>query len=303
MHQVNLSGIDLNLLPPLLALLLRQNVTHAASDTGMSQPAMSRALARLRHLLNDPLLVRGQKGLMRSPRGEALLPVVRTAIADLAGVFQPDRFDPKTIKRTIRFASSDVQTILFAPRLHALMRREAPNLDLRFETYGRDVTKRIEDGRLDFAFALSSTPLPSGATSFDIVEDHLALVMRRGHPLAKHNWTLKDYARVDHVSVSLTDDGISDLDAMLARAKITRRIALSTPHFMAALAAVGSSDAITTVSRRLAERFKSPFKLELRDPPFKPFTMTTTLVTSSIRASDPALLWIVECMRRVASEK
>ena len=301
MHKMNLSGIDLNLLPPLQALLLRKNVTHAASDTGMSQPAMSRALARLRHLLNDQLLVRGHKGLMRTPRGEALLPIVNAALADLAGVFQPDHFDPKTLKRTIRFASSDVQTILFAPRLHALIRNAAPHIDLRFEPYGRDVAKRIKDGRIDFAFALSTTPLPAGATSFDIIEDQLALVMRRGHPLAKHNWTLKDYARVDHVSVSLTDDGISDLDAMLARAKVTRRVALSTPHFMAALAAVGSSDAVTTISRRLAERFQSTLKLELHDPPFKPFHITTTLVTSSVLASDPALLWVVECVRKAAS--
>ena len=87
---------------------------------------------------------------------------------------------------------------------------------------------------------------------------------------------------------------------MLARAKVTRRVALSTPHFMAALAAVGSSDAVTTISRRLAERFQSTLKLELHDPPFKPFHITTTLVTSSVQASDPALLWVVECVRKAA---
>lgn len=300
MHQVNLSGIDLNLLPPLQALLLRKNVTHAAFDVGMSQPAMSRALARLRYLLDDPLLIRGAKGLMRTPRGEALLPVVSLAIENLRGVFTSQHFDPKKLKRTIRFASSDVQTILFAPKLHAMMRREAPDVDLRFEPYGRDVTKRIEEGRLDFAFALASTPLPSGATSFEIASDHLALVMRRGHPLVKRKWTLNDYAHVNHVAVSLTDDGLSDLDAILARANVTRRVALTVSQFIAALAAVGTSDAVTTISRRFAERFQSQFALDLRDPPFKPFNMTTILVTSSIRARDPALLWMVECVRKVA---
>jgi len=300
MRQVNLSGIDLNLLPPLHALLTRKNVTRAASDVGMSQPAMSRALARLRHLLDDPLLIRGTKGLMRTPRGEALIPVVARAIENLTGVFEPQHFDPKKVKRTIRFASSDVQTILYAPRLHELMRREAPGIDLRFEPYGRDVTKRIEDGRLDFAFALSSTPLPSGSASFEIMNDRLALVMRRHHPLAKETWTLKDYARVDHVAVNLTDDGISDLDALLSRANISRRVALTTPHFVAALAAVSSSDAVTTISRRFAEKFQNTFKLDVRDPPFKQIDMTTTLVTSSIQARDPALLWMVECVRKVA---
>lgn len=303
MRQVNLSGIDLNLLPPLYALLTRKNVTHAASDVGMSQPAMSRALARLRHLLDDPLLVRGTKGLMRTPRGEALLPSVEIAMRELTGLFEPQNFDPKTVKRTIRFASSDLHNILYAPHLHALMRREAPGIDLKFETYGRDVAKRIEDGRLDFAFALASTPLPSGSTSFEIAEDQLALVMRRGHPLAQHKWTIKEYARVDHVVVSLTDDGLSDLDAMLARANISRRIALTVPQFLAALAAVSASDAVTTVSRKFAERFQSQFKLELRDPPFKNFQMTTVLVTSFVRATDPALLWMTECMRKVTGSK
>jgi DNA-binding transcriptional LysR family regulator len=300
MHQVNLSGIDLNLLPPLYALLLRKNVTHAASDVGMSQPAMSRALARLRDRLSDPLLVRGPKGLVRTPRGEALLPLVSRAMADLAGLFEPDRFDPKTVKRTIRIASSDVQTLLIAPRLHALLRQEAPNIDLVFEPYGRDVAKRMEEGRLDFVFALSTTPLPGGATSFDISRDRLALVMRRGHPLAAKPWTLKDYAEVDHVSVRLTDDGLSDLDTLLAREKITRRIALATPHFMAALAAVAQSDAVTTISRHFAEAFQNLFDLEIRDPPLPRFEMVTTLVTASVRASDPALLWLVECVRKVA---
>lgn len=238
MRKVNLSGIDLNLLPPLHALLTRKNVTHAASDVGMSQPAVSSALARLRHLLDDPLLIRDTKGLMRTPWGEALLPVVARAIENLTSVFESQHFDFKKVKCTIRFASSDVQTILSAPRLHELMRREASGIDLRFEPYGRDVTKRIEDGRLDFAFALSSTPLPSGSASFEIMNDRLALMMRRHHPLAKKTWMLKDYTRVDHIAINLTDDGISDLDALLSHANITRRVALTTPHFVAALTAV-----------------------------------------------------------------
>lgn len=300
MQKVNLSGVDLNLLPPLHALLLRRNVTRAASDVGMSQPAMSRALARLRDLLGDQLLVRGNKGLIRTPRGEALLPIVADALNNLVGVFEPPIFDPTTIERVIRFAASDVQTILLAPALHEAMRRDAPKIDLRFEPYGRDVVNRIEDGRLDFAFALTSTPLPVGATSFKLFDDRYALVMRKGHPMAKHKWTLKDYARVDHIGVSLIDDGISDLDAMLAAENITRRMALITPHFIAALAAVSASNAVTTISRAFAARFADQFALQLRDPPFQNMAMTTTLVTSSIRARDPMMMWMVQKVRQAS---
>lgn len=298
MREVNLSGLDLNLLPPLQALLLRKNVTHAASDVGLSQPAMSRALARLRDLLGDPLLVRAAKGLRLTPRAETLLPLVSAALADVKTVFRPPAFDPARAERIICFAASDVQTVLIAPLLQEIMRREAPGIDLRFESYGRDVVTRIEDGRLDFAFALASSPLPPGAASFALGEDRLALVMRRGHPLADKAWTIQDYSKVNHIGVSLTDDGLSELDARLARHNVTRRMVMTAPHFIAALAAVGASDAVTTISRRYALRFADVFGLEIRDPPFEQTNMTIVLVTSAIRAHDPLLLWIVEKTRQ-----
>ena len=298
MREVNLAGFDLNLLPPLQALLVRKNVTHAANDVGLSQPAMSRALARLRDLLGDPLLVRAAKGFRLTPRAEALLPLVTAALADVKTVFRPPAFEPATAERTIRFAASDVQTVLIAPLLQGTMRREAPGIDLRFETYGRDVVTRIEDGRLDFAFALASSPLPPGAASFALAEDRLALVMRYGHPLAHRPWTVHDYGSVDHVGVSLTDDGLSELDAKLASYGVTRRMVMTAPHFVAALAAVAASDAVTTISRRYARRFSDLFGLEIRDPPFEQTKMTIVLVTSAVRAHDPLLLWIVEKTRQ-----
>jgi len=300
MRKVNLSGLDLNLLPPLEALLRRRNVTHAASDVGLSQPAMSRALARLRDLLGDPLLVRGAKGLTLTPRGQALLPMVTAALTDLKTVFRPPIFDPATAERVIRFASSDAQTVMIAPRLQAIMRERAPGIDLRFESYGRDVANRIADGQIDFAFALASTPLPLGAASFKLADDRLALVMRRHHPMAAKKWTLEDYGQVDHIGVRLTDDGLSDLDAILANKNISRRMVLTTPHFTAALAAVGASDAVTTISRAFAMRFADLFALEIRDPPFSDIEMTMTLVTSSLRTHDPLLMWMVDQVRQAA---
>ncbi len=88
MREVNLAGLDLNLLPPLEALLRRRNVTHAAQDVGLSQPAMSRALSRLRSLLADPLLVRGHHGLVLTPKAQALVPLLSVAVADLKDLFR-----------------------------------------------------------------------------------------------------------------------------------------------------------------------------------------------------------------------
>ncbi len=301
MREVNLAGLDLNLLPALEALLRRRNVTQAAGDIGLSQPAMSRALSRLRDVLGDPLLVRGTRGLMLTARAEVLLPAVTATLSDVKALFQSPVFEPATAERTIRIASSDAHTVLIAPKLAALLMVQAPSLDVRFEPYSRDIVERVADGRLDFAFALSSTPLPPGAVSFKVAEDRLALVMRRGHPFSNREWEPADYGRVDHIGISLQGDGISELDARLAAHGITRRVALTTPHFTAALAAVGMSDAVTTVSRAFAAHFADHFGLEYRDPPFNEIAYEMVLVTTAIRARDPLLVWLAEKVREVAS--
>ena len=234
-RDVNLSGLDLNLLPQLGALLRRCNVTRAAEEVGLSQPAMSRALARLRAEFDDPLLVRGHDGLVLTPRGAELMPRVEAALADLKALFQEPRFDAATAERTIRHAASDTQTVLLVPALMARLAEEAPGLTLRVESYGPDLLSRMEKGVVDLAFALSTTPLPPGALSEPIAEDWLALVMRRGHPAADRDWTLADYARYDHAAIAITGDGHSETDAILAAAGLRRRIALVTPHFTAAV--------------------------------------------------------------------
>src|SRR5271157_3180082 len=130
MREVNLAGLDLNLLPALEALLRRRNVTRAAAEVGLSQPAMSRALARLREIFGDPLLVRAGGGLAPTPAAEALAPKVVAALESLRGLFRPPAVDPAGLKRTFRLAAADAQTILIAPRLVARLEREAPGVNL-----------------------------------------------------------------------------------------------------------------------------------------------------------------------------
>jgi len=302
MRQVNLSSVDLNLLPALEALLRRRNVTHAASDVGLSQPAMSRALSRLRALLDDPLLVRGHNGLVLTPKAQTLVPRLAAAIGELKGLFRETTFDPATEQRTIRIAAADTQTVLLAPPLMARLSREAPGVDLRFEPYGPDLVRRMENNVLDFAFALSTTDLPLGAVSMPLGHDRLALVMRRGHPKAAQTWSIDDYATVDHVGIALLDDGRSELDALLAAAGVTRRVALVTPHFTAALAAVAATDMVTTISEAFARRFAGVFDLVVSQPPFANSEMTMTLVWSHVRANDPILIWFRQLLRETAEQ-
>ena len=299
MQEVNLSALDLNLLPPLEALLRRRNVTRAAAEVGLSQPAMSRALARLRDIFGDPLLVRLGGGLAPTPFAQALQPKAAAALDGLRGLFRQEIFDPTTLRRPIRIAAADAQTILLAPRLVARLATEAPGVDLRFESIGADIIARMEQGRVDLCFATATTPLPPGAVSEPSASDRLALVMRRGHPAADRPWSLADYAAWPHATVAFFGDGVSEIDAALAAAGVERRIALTTPHFMATIAAVAASDLITTISRAFARRFAEPLGLVLRKPPM-PDALDVLVVMLRLRAADPALKWFRRVLREEA---
>jgi DNA-binding transcriptional LysR family regulator len=302
MRDVHLPGLDLNLLPALEALLKRRNVSEAAKDVGLSQPAMSRVLGRLREVLGDPLLVRAAGGYVLSARAQALHGQLATALDQVKAVFRDPGFDPARTQRTVRIVGLDTHTILIAPALMARLAKEAPGIDVRFEGYTPNIIERMQTGQLDLAFAQESTPLPPGARSEFLVKDRLALVLRAGHPLAKRKWTIEDYGRVSHVSISIFGDAGSDLDAQLAPAGVKRRVALVTPHFMAALAAVSGTDMATTVGRSFATRFAAPLGLVLKEPPLPRTDLDMTIVWNEVRAADPVLAWMRKVIGEVARE-
>ena len=301
MRQVNLNGIDLNLLPPLEALLRMRNVTEAAEATGLSQPAMSRTLARLRDLLDDPLLVRIGRGYVLTPKATALQPELHTAMQSVSGLFDFSAFDPSQEKRLVRFASADVHTILFFPALMRRLAKEAPGIEIAVEPYSRDIFTRMNDGTLDFAFALVDTPLPRGAASDPLGHDEMALVMRKGHPAAKSNITLQHYAKLEHTNVRIFGDGLSEIDRQLAAAGLKREVKLMTPHFMAALAAVSQTDLVTTISRRFAEHFAKQLGLVVLKSPLAQVAMNETVVYPQVRKDDRFLRWMVSVMQEVSA--
>lgn len=301
MRELNISGVDLNLLPPLAALLRRRNVTHAAADAGLSQPAMSRALARLRALLDDPLLVRGSAGYVLTPRAAAVQPRLEAMLTGLRDLLTTEAFDPAVARRTIRLAAADSHSVVLIPSVMARLAAVAPGIDVRVEAYSADLPARMESGALDLAFATGSTPLPPGSMSMPLMDDRLVLVMRRDHPAVDVDWTVSDYARWNHVSIALIGDGQSEIDALLAAAGVQRRIALVTPHFTAALAAVAATDMVTTISDSFARRFATPFGLVLKPPPFAAADLRLTIVWSHLRDSDQLLAWFRSVLVDVAA--
>jgi DNA-binding transcriptional LysR family regulator len=292
MHQTHLRGVDLNLLPILDALLSTKSVTQAARDVGLSQPAASRALGRLRDILGDPLLVRLGGAMALTPRARALQGPLRLAMDAAQAVYAPIFTDVSEVKRSIVIACSDAQALVLGPLIAARLARDAPNIHIQFENYTSDLITKMETGAVDFAFALSSSELPIGALSEFVMHDRLALVMRKGHPMANTPFTIEDYGRVDHVTISIFGDGRTPVDAILAQHAIKRRIGVTVSSFASALAIVGKTDLVTTISRRIALELESSFGLAIMDPPLERPEIETVLVWSIYQDSDPVLSWL-----------
>ncbi|MGC2075462.1 MAG: LysR family transcriptional regulator [Xanthobacteraceae bacterium] len=300
MRDLNLASVDLKLLPALEALLRRRHVTRAAQDVGLSQPAMSHVLARLRHVLEDKLLVRGPSGLTLTPRAEEIAPRVTAILSAARAIYRPPAFEPAKVRRVMHIAGCDAHSILFFPDLMNRIREQAPGIELSIESYTRDVFERLEDGSIDLVLLNAQTPLPPGTVSTVIFADRYALVMREKHPAATKRWTLADYAKWDSVVVSLIGDGRSDIDARLAKAGLTRRIGMSTPHFMGCLAIVSATDMITTTSHLLATRYAKVYRLVVRKPPFPAVRFANTIIGSAVRMNDPVIRWFCALLKEVS---
>ncbi len=146
MHERHLRSVDLNLLPILDALLRLRNATRAGHEVGLTQPAMSRALGRLRHLLDDPLLLRGPQGYALSPRAESLRRPLSAILAEVQGLLVEPSFDPAAERRTVTIAMADSHSTLLLPPLLAQISVLAPNLTLRAVPIGPEVPRLVATG-------------------------------------------------------------------------------------------------------------------------------------------------------------
>jgi DNA-binding transcriptional LysR family regulator len=299
MREVNLRGIDLNLLVLLELLIEHRNVTQAAAVANMSQPAMSRALGRLRALLDDPILARGRDGLVPTPRALALLPALRRALEEVRGLVARQDFDPASWQGEAEIAATDHQTITLLPPLVARLSREAPRLDLKVMPFQASALDALRDGRIQLSFGITEQALPPGLRRLPLHRDQFVVLLRAGHAAAEGDLTPEGFAALDHVLVTVLGEGRGVLDADLAAMGLRRRVALRLPHFYAAMAVVAQSDLVVTLPRSLAGQFAPGFGLVLRDLPFEREPFTTTLIWPEVLDRDPGNAWL----RQVAVEE
>lgn len=306
MLKVNLASIDLNLLVALQALLDEQNVTRAAVRVGLSQPAMSRALGRLRDMFNDQLLVRTSKGMSPTPRAAALAEPLGKVLSGVDQMIQPPEFDPGTAEGRRRIATTGYGSLVMVPLVIGRFYQEAPKLDLDILNMHGSTVHDLETGAIDLAIGgLGVDTMPAGFYQQNLFDDRFVCVVRENHPVIGKGLTLENYTELSHGLMTVTGDGPGVIDGVLKRIGVQRRIALRLPHPLVAPIAAAESDLIFTLPQRLAVRLQEIANVVILEPPVE---ISSEIGSFAVRQHwherhhhDPSHIWLrnllADCVR------
>lgn len=292
---------DLTLLLTLDALLQSETVTLAARRLGLSTPAVSHALARIRERLGDPLLVRAGRTLVRTPRAEALRPQVRQLVEDASRVLRAAvPFSPRTLRRTFTVFTTDHVLLVLGPALERILRDEAPDVTLRALPSVADDWIPLRDGVADLSVCILGH-FPSEFRTRRLFTDRFVCVVRRDHPAVGRRLSLETYLALDHIVVAPLGRP-SQVDAVLAERGLERRVRRIVPYFVTGLLMAAGSDAVLTVSDRAAHALAPQFGLRVLPPPLPLPPYALHLLWHPRLEHEPANRWLRDVFLRAARE-
>lgn len=266
---IGLSSLDLNLIVVFDAIMKDRNITVAARRVGLSQPAMSSALARLRRTFDDPLFVRTGHGMQPTPYAQKLGPPIQRACELVTSSLEMDTvFEPSAATTKFRFYMTDIGEALFLPRLLRALAERAPSVTLRLHRipeYGEQAAMAAGDVDLAVGFF---PDLKAGFFQQRLYLDEFVCVLRADHPLAQGPISVRQFAEMRHAVIALAGTGHeAAVERALARHRIV--VALTLPHFMAVPAIVSQTDYIVTVPRRLAQTFAAFTGIAIIESPIR----------------------------------
>lgn len=293
---------DLNQLVTLEALLAEGSVVGAARRLRLSPSAMSRALARLRETMGDPLLVRAGRGLVPTPRALALRDRVRPLLQAVDAVLRPDEaIDLAGLVRTFTLRSSDGFVETFGPALLARLATEAPGVRLHFLQKPDKDSAPLRDGRVDLETGVVEETLGPEVRTQALFRDRLVGVVRAGHPLASGEVTAARYLAERHVVVSRGDGEAGAVDQPFLPADLKRPATTVVGGFSAALSLARLSDLVATVPDRHTAAMRTgmhSFPLPGAAPAF-----TVSMLWHPRMEADPAHRWLRACVRETCASR
>ncbi len=297
---MNLRTFDLNLLLVFDALLRDRSVIRAADALALSQPALSHALNRLRHLLKDRLFIRTPEGMMPTPRAEQLALPVRKALNDLQLALEMEKFSPATADRHFVIAVNNYAAVTLAGPIVAACQAQAPKIQLSLRPSGTlDLAEFLERGQLDLAISAIAAPAERFVSS-PLVQDHYVAVFRRGHPALRRKLTLTAFAELSHLSISSSGEDLGFVDRILASRGKTRSIALEAPYLSAGVMLV-QSNLVAVLGRKLAQEFRRAYPIEIRELPFDAEKLQSTMLWHRRLDDQPAHRWLRQAIVAAAN--
>ena len=277
-------------------------MTRAAGRIGLSQPAMSHALSRLRDLFADDLFVRTPTGMEPTARAREIAPLVAAAIEHIEAALNLGiGFDPAKSAGIFTAGMAEYAEVALVGRLAAAFADQAPRATLRLTPLtGADAAEQLDRGAIDVAVAHLNT-LPAHIESIVLLRDPFVVVARRGHPIAGQQLSLEAYAALNHILVSPRGNTSGALDRILVDFGLRRRIALLVATYLALPVALAASDLVATVPSRTARQIAATAEIEIMPLPLD-FSMTVTMAWHRRAASEPAQAWFRALLIEAASD-
>lgn len=270
--------IDLNLLVVFQEVFQERQISSVAKKLGLSQPAVSNALARLRKSFDDELFVRTAQGMQPTPLAQQLAEPITIALASITQALnQHEKFDATTSKRHFIIAMTDVGEVYFMPRLIEQCRKLAPQIQLSTARASSiDIKAEMETGRVDLAIG-AFDEISGALYQRRLFKQNYVCMFRQGHPLVASTMSARDFLAAQHLIVASMESPYDKINQSLEKAGIRASAHFTVPHFVAVPYIVSSTDLLVTVPQKLAESAAAPFKLQYVKPPLRLPTLQTNV--------------------------
>lgn len=294
---------DLNLLPTFIALMEERNVTRAAERLGMTQPALSNALNRLRVMLRDPLFIRERYGMQPTEKAQELAPVIAAALATLDDiVLGQQEFDPAQADRLFTIAPNSYVEYVLMPAVVTRLREQAPGIKLRLTPFGTDLAETgVVSGSTAMVIGRITEP-PDNLVVQHIMDDGLACVVRADHPTIGDSLSREQYEALKHVNMLPPGRLRAGLFQALQKQALKREVAVSVTHFLAVPELVAVTDYCSTLPRLICRQLARDKRLKVMPAPADLGTFPVEMAWHVRYRHDPAHRWLRGLVADVARE-
>ena len=294
---------ELNLLIVFDAIMTESSITRAANRLNMTQPAVSNAVSRMSVALKDDLFVKSGRNIQPTLKAQNLWEQIKDPVSQLSAVIRPADFEPATVKRTFRISLADVAAQMLMVPLRKIIEAEAPNVNVHLVPYTIiNAQQVLDDANVDLVVgaAITLSPVIRAEYLFDPL---YVCVMRPGHPLAKGNLSVEEFAAAEHLLVSLSGDTTGFTDEVLAQRGLSRRIACTVNQFSLVPDLLTNSNLISIIPSDAVRKHIVSGKLAATIPPIDMPKTTASLFWHKRQDKDPGLVWLRDKVKAIFVEQ